>query len=123
MKKPFTAADLILLGVLVTLALSSYFALDSISGDGDVVIVEVQDRVVQKLKLNEPGDFAIQGIEGQVHLKVDNGRVAIVEADCPNRICVRTGWRFRSGEVIVCVPNKTIVRILGALKNPEAVTG
>jgi hypothetical protein len=50
--------------------------------------------------------------------------VAITHAECPNHICVRTGWRSKAGDVIVCVPNKTIVRILGdTAEDTRVITG
>jgi thiamine biosynthesis lipoprotein len=56
---------------------------------------------------------AIGGAKGGFTVEVRDGRVAIVQAECPNQVCVRTGWRSDAGDAIVCVPNRAMVRITG----------
>ncbi|HUI63546.1 MAG TPA: Gx transporter family protein [Bacteroidota bacterium] len=84
---------------------------------GTSVLVEVDGQTVGKLSLLEDAQLRVRGAKGDLHIEVRQGRVRVVDADCPNQICVRTGWRMRQGEVIVCVPNKTVVRILGGNVN------
>jgi len=43
-------------------------------------------------------------------------KVRVKESSCPNKICVKTGWIKRSGEIIVCAPNEVTVRILSSKK-------
>jgi hypothetical protein len=85
--------------------------------EGSAVLVEVAGRTVEKLDIHEDREVTIRGEKGEMRVEVRDGRVRVVEADCPNRICVRTGWRSREGEVIVCVPNRTVIRILGKENN------
>lgn len=85
--------------------------------EGSSVLVEVGGKPVEKLDLHENREITIRGEKGEMRLEVRDGRVRVAEADCPNRICVRTGWRSRAGEVIVCVPNRTVIRILGKDNN------
>ena len=88
---------------------------------GATVLVEVAGRTVEKLDMREERVVTVSGERGKLTIEVRNGRVRVAEADCPNRICVRTGWRSSGGDVIVCVPNRTIVRILG--NDPNVVGG
>lgn len=37
-------------------------------------------------------------------LQIRDGRACIVEADCPDQICVRSGWIEKAGETVVCAP-------------------
>jgi len=85
--------------------------------EGSVVLVEVGGKPVEKLDMHENREVAFRTEKGIMRLEVRDGSVRVVEADCPNRICVRTGWRSREGDVIVCVPNRTVIRILGSGKN------
>ena len=43
--------------------------------------------------------------------RVADGAVSVVQSDCGDHTCVRTGAVSRSGEVIVCVPNKAAVTV------------
>jgi len=81
--------------------------------EGSTVLVEVAGKTVEKLDLREERVVTVRGEKGPLTIEVRAGRVRVAEADCPNRICVRTGWRSRGGDVIVCVPNSTVIRILG----------
>jgi len=101
--------------VLCVCIAASFIALPSV--EGTAVLVEVAGTTVEKLDIHENRDFTIPGVKGNMLLEVRDGRVRVRESDCPNRICVRTGWRSREGEVIVCVPNRTVIRILGKENN------
>lgn len=54
------------------------------------------------------------GTGGYNVLEVDGTRVRIREANCPDLLCVSTGWIDRPGQTIVCLPHRLVVRIEGA---------
>jgi heptaprenyl diphosphate synthase len=89
-----------------------------VSREGTVVTVEQHGQVVATLDLKENRAFEIGG----TRIEVRNGAVRVAQATCPNQVCVRTGWRSRAGDLIICVPNGLFVRIGGA-PAPAAITG
>jgi heptaprenyl diphosphate synthase len=111
------------LAVLLCAAIAgSFIALPD--AEGTSVIIDVAGTPVEKLNLRENRVVTIRGEKGDLRVEVHDGSVRVAEADCPNRICVRTGWRSREGEVIVCVPNRTVIRILGKETNEvKGITG
>ena len=91
---------------------------------GSTVLVQVAGNTVEKLDLRENREFVFRGEKGRMRIEVRDGSVRVAEAECPNRICVHTGWRSREGEIIVCVPNRTVIRILGTEDNTvRGITG
>lgn len=42
-------------------------------------------------------------------LEFKDGKAAVVEADCPDRLCVRTGKIWLPGEKIICLPGKLVI--------------
>jgi len=44
--------------------------------------------------------------------------VRIEASHCPQKICVHSGAIRRSGELLVCVPNRVVVRINGGTEHP-----
>lgn len=42
----------------------------------------------------------------------DHG-VAVESADCPDHVCVHTGFIHRPGEIIACLPHRVIIEIEG----------
>lgn len=109
--------DLIIIVVLIIMGVSiitytNFFA--SEKTPGTTVIVEIDGEVVAQFPLNEDR----QGIrfdtpDGYNILEIADGRARIAEADCPDKICVNTGWRQHDGQLIVCLPHRLIVRIVG----------
>ncbi|HIV00739.1 MAG TPA: NusG domain II-containing protein [Candidatus Stercoripulliclostridium merdipullorum] len=58
--------------------------------------------------------------EGHALIRIENNSVYIVENDCPNQICVRTGAIRYAGQRIVCAPHKLTVLIVG-MQDVDAV--
>ncbi len=53
-----------------------------------------------------------------IHLKnlvieVNEGKIRVKEASCPEQICVHTGWISQAGQIIVCIPNHLLIQIEG----------
>ena len=46
-------------------------------------------------------------------LKIRSGQASMIEADCPDLICVHHKPISRQGESIVCLPHKVIVEVTG----------
>ena len=44
-------------------------------------------------------------------IRVEPGRISVAEADCPDGICVKTGWISDSAAPIVCLPHRLVIRI------------
>lgn len=52
------------------------------------------------------------GLNGGTNILVIKDRTAkIVEADCPDQVCVRHKAISKKGESIICLPNKIVVSI------------
>ena len=45
-------------------------------------------------------------------VEIRNGEVCMIEADCPDQICVHTRAIDAHGGSIVCLPNQVILRVV-----------
>lgn len=78
------------------------------------VLVTVDGQAVATLDLYKDTDMIINGYGGSTdHLVIKDGYASITEASCPDKVCVRTGKIHKSGELIVCLPNRVVVSIEG----------
>lgn len=111
--KGVTTGDIVLLALLGVGIALSFLYVGFFGAQGETVLVEVSGLPVYKGNLSEPRKITIKGGFGDLRIVVADNRVAVLSAECPNKICVRTGWRSHAGDVIVCVPNRVIIRILG----------
>ncbi len=107
-------ADRILLAVLVGVSLiASPVALAATRAAADaVVVVEGPGGRVER-PLRDADVVTVAGYRGSVVVELCDGRARVVRADCPDHVCVHTGWITRAGETIACVPNGVVVRIEG----------
>lgn len=68
--------------------------------------------------------WQIQGAKGPLilHFAPAQG-IEIVEAQCPDQICVRTGFIRKAGQSIVCIPNEVMAALQPAepTKDKEGV--
>ena len=81
---------------------------------GKQVIVEQFGRVVFAAPLRSDRQVVVDGPHGHTVVAIRNGRARIVEASCPNKVCMGMGEVSRQGEVIACVPNVLLLHIEGA---------
>jgi hypothetical protein len=54
---------------------------------------------------------------------VKHGEIGVIYANCPDHVCIKTG--FISGGIIpvVCLPNRLEIRIKGVINELDAVAG
>lgn len=70
-------------------------------------------RVINLGSLSSPLEFEL---DGAYHDKLiaEKGRIRFAWADCPDKVCVNTGWLTKPGQSAACVPNRVLVKIVGA---------
>ena len=90
---------------------------------GGEAVVTVDGEEVLRVPLSEPHTYIRQDQSGEVlnTVVVRDGRVCVVNANCPDKICVRTGWIQYDGQMIVCLPHKLIVTVVGGETGADAL--
>ena len=80
-------------------------------------------RQIEIDKLAEPIEFEITDESEHSNLvRAEHGKIRMVSADCPDKVCVNQGW-IDSGIVpIVCLPNKVTIEITGGESELDAET-
>lgn len=119
----FRPADLAVAAAL--LALAAGFAPRLAAPFGTRAEVTVDGRKAARLSLEGPDrEFAVPTSLGPMRLRYGAGGVRVVDAPCPNRLCLRSGPAARSGAAIVCVPCRVRITVTGGRRGeePDAVT-
>lgn len=107
LKRHLTKADIALIGIVVAVALaSSTIIISGSPNDSISAICEIDGKVVKRIELNTE---QIVDLQNGMKLEIVPGKIRVVQSDCPNQICVSHGWVKGPHDVIVCVPNKTII--------------
>lgn len=78
-------------------------------------------KLVRTVDLRTDRQFTVTTSQGGRNvITVQDGRLAVTEASCPDHICMDMG--FRASGQIVCLPNRLVIRFLGETP-ADAVTG
>lgn len=105
--------DLILVGAVLAAALAAYVLVNVLGSDGQTVIVTVDGTVIAEKPVTVNDSVEIKDADGYNRVVIDNREVYMESADCPDKVCVKTGRISRAGETIVCLPHKVVVEIKG----------
>lgn len=54
---------------------------------------------------------------------VEKDGISVIEASCPDHICINQGKLFKGTTPIVCLPNKLVIKIENGKNTADAVTG
>ena len=108
-------ADIIIIAVLFIAAAALYgiFGLTAKKGADAEVLVE--GRPVKMLPLDTDAVYIPEG--KNLRIEVKDGGVAVTESDCPDKICVNTGFIGTAGQTAVCLPNAVSVVVKSEDKN------
>jgi hypothetical protein len=119
-----TPGDKLLMGTLLVLSLASIGVVHRLVQPGSVAVVEVDGHEVHRLDLSVDCRRVVAGSLGETVIQVNAGEVRVESSPCPHKLCARIGWVRRTGSLIVCVPNRVLVRVEGGehMGEPDAVT-
>jgi len=82
--------------------------------NGSVATVRVDGKIVATvdLALTTPRTLRAAGALGPLVIATDGrGSIRVVEATCPDQICVRTSPARSPGDQIICVPNRMVITV------------
>ena len=108
-----TRADLLLIVALFIMSvLPSWFVL----GKSDKIYAQIiVDGVIRKsICLSEHSGyeyFTVYTSNGYNVVGIIDNDVYVIDADCQDKICVKTGHIARNSEIIACLPHKFLIEL------------
>lgn len=101
--------------------------LDNGSSDENTVAKVYLDSVcvhtVCLSDVSEPYTIQLTGENGTNTISVENGRICVSSADCPDQLCVKQGWQSSGITPIVCLPNKLVIEFEHSSENTTEPDG
>ena len=83
-------------------------------GSGSIVSVYQDGVLLKQIHLDTvttPYTFTVEAPNGGYNtISVEQGRICITEASCPDHVCINTGWISDGAIPIVCLPNKLVIQ-------------
>ena len=118
MKKLITKKDFVLVIIVLVVSLAGLILVNS-ADKGKTATIKVDGEVVETLLLNE--DTLVEF--NNVVIACENGEIYVKESTCTDKVCMRSGKISKSGEGIICAPNRVSIEIDGKSNLPDAMTG
>lgn len=117
--------DIVVVVVVVTASVVSMFAVAQArpGAPGAEAIVEVNGREVHRFVLSDGQprrEIRVEGMNGPSTVVIEDGRAFMLESTCRDKICIGMGRVDSSGQSVVCLPNRVVIRIVGSRK-PSSV--
>lgn len=113
--------------ILVTVVCMLYLLLIPRNYDSCVADIYQDGQLLQSISLGQVQEsytIEIKGDYGYTNrIEVHPGKIGVIWADCPDRLCVRQGFLETTAIPIVCLPNGLVIRLRpesGGTTDPDA---
>ena len=104
----------VLIFIFAAACISAFFVLKDSGGDKKALVYS-NGKLIREINLdevNESYSFRVESENGGYNIiNVENGKIYVSEASCPDKVCIRTGKISSSAVPIACLPNKLVIEI------------
>lgn len=104
-------SDLILAGIVVIIALACFGVYQMTREEGASVIVTIDGNEYGTYSLEKDTVIEIESDSGTNELVIENHKAKMEDASCPDQLCVHQNAIDKTGQTIVCLPNKVVVTV------------
>lgn len=106
--------DIIMGIVLLLAALCLWFVFTHyFEKDGKNVLVTLDGKTYGEYSLDKDQTIEIKNGDNSNILVIEDGTVHMKEATCSDEVCIHQGSISKTGQSIICLPNKIVVTITG----------
>ena len=123
------AGDIVLVLLVIVAAIAGVVLVSGASAGekGSLAIIEVNGKEVRRLELSDKQRYrtlAVEGTLGPSTVAVEDGKIWMAESACRDKLCVGMGRIDSTGQSVVCLPNRVVIRITDGAKpgSVDAIT-
>ena len=114
--------DIIIFVSIILIAAVGFLCVELLPSAGKTAVIEQNGTVAARLSLDKDTTYDVK-IDGKTTntVVIKNHAVSVSYADCPDKICKNHKSISKSGETIVCLPNKVTVTVEGGENEIDGV--
>lgn len=120
-RKWFSKADCLVLCLLGLFA-AAFFLWRAGASPGTAAVVTVEGETVLTVDLAACEARETYTLPNGVELLAEAHTIRVAFSDCPDGLCMQAGVLSKAGDTAVCVPNRTVVSVVGSDRPVHAVT-
>ncbi|MBF1045832.1 MAG: NusG domain II-containing protein [Peptostreptococcus sp.] len=106
--------DIILFGIVAILIVQGVLINKYMnSGQGARVEVYVENKLYNTYPLDKDQKISIKEKNARINnIHIHDKGVEMTKANCPDKVCIHTGFIDKPGQSIVCLPHKINIKII-----------
>lgn len=115
----FKKLDFVIIAVLMILSFLPEIILGASVGKGfnnTYAEITISGKLYKTIPLSKhKGEETIElkTKNGVNIIKIKDNKIGIIEADCPDKVCMNPEYIEKAGESLVCLPHKVMIEIKG----------
>ena len=110
---------LLFLFVIINIIITSIFIYTTPKKTDPYVRIQIDHKIYGQYPLNENRVIPINDTNTCI---IDNGKVYMKEANCPDQLCIHFKPIDYKGGTIVCLPNKIVLEIINDNQEIDTIT-
>lgn len=112
--------DIIIIVILIVISFLPEGVFWIVSGrknySGTYAEITVNSKLYKRINLSDhkgTEKLTIKTKYGENVVEIQDNKISIIEADCPDKVCERPGFIEEPGDTLVCLPHRLIIEIKG----------
>ena len=97
--------------VIVLIVIILLFSLTLFRKKANIANVYYENELILEIDLSINKIYEVDGYNGKVKIEVLNNQIRVVNENSPYHLCSKQGFVSKSGESIICLPNKIIIEL------------
>lgn len=93
-----------------SIAVFIYVIITPPSPEKSYAVISVYNHPDIPLDLTQDKTFILPQ-NTNVLFQIKNGKIAFISSDCPDKICVNTGFIHKPGQSAACLPNRVLLTV------------
>ncbi len=100
---------------LVAIAgIAAFILLRSADVSDPAAEIYLDGKLHKTVSLSQNTEFTVSSEYGSNTIRVSDGTIAVVGADCPDKVCIASGAISGGMVPIICLPHRLEIRIISA---------
>lgn len=106
--------DLILIAIVLIIGAGALLLIFNNKEAGSKVSVQMNGEEIITFDLDKDITYTIEGDNGAWNtFTIKDGYVDMIDASCPDKVCVEHKSIHHNHETIICLPNQVVLEIIG----------
>lgn len=106
--------DLLIIALIIVFSVIIFILMLPKTYSENTLEIYLDGQLIDSVILEE-GVYTTIEIDETAHntIEIDGTKVRIINSTCYDHVCENTGYISMAGEIIVCMPNKLLLKIVG----------